>query len=141
MKAELVYTHETGKFRVYKLSEPITKGYCDVLGSIDINEIIKNELDSQIEETVFTNALIERLNKGVEYVTISDSRVHLERLTFPAFKLNLPDEPYGCIYDNICGKHTWLIKGGDPKSIHPDEVYLRRLTQINNLKWEKLLKN
>lgn len=113
MKAELVYTHETGKFRVYKLSEPITKGYCDVLGPI------------------------ERLNKGVEYVTISDSRVHLERLTFPAFKLNLPDEPYGCIYDNICGKHTWLIKEGDPKSIHPDEVYLRRLAQINNLKWKK----
>lgn len=96
MKAELVYTYKNpvqGGYRIYKLSEPITKGYCDLLGPIDINEIIKKEIDSQIEETVLTNALIERLNKGVEYVSISDSRIHLERLVFPAFKLNLPDEP------------------------------------------------
>lgn len=59
------------------------------------------------------------------------------RSGYPAFKINLPDEPYCNLYDNICGKHTWLIKGGEPKSIHPDEVYLRRLAQINNLKWEK----
>lgn len=29
-----------------------------------------------------------------------------------------------------------MIDGGDSSTIHPDDVYLRRLAQINKLKWE-----
>lgn len=136
MKAELVYKRDNacGGYRVYKLSEPITKGHSDLSGDIDIKANAKGWL--KIVKPEFENAVQRIEETGLYYVTISDAYTHIERLVFPALDVKLEDGSYASIMDDIGGKHTFMTQGGDADSVYPDEVYLRRLAQLNNLKWE-----
>lgn len=131
MEAKLV--NKTANYRIYKLSEPIRIGKSDICGEVNIKEAFE-ELKKRVrEDSPHYNEIIETLGRECTFVMISDARTHIERLVFPAFEYN---GKYGWGSGDIGGKHTMMIYGGDQNSIYPDEVYLRRLAQINKLKWE-----
>lgn len=131
MKAKKVFVAPT--YRIYEVSEPIKMGKSDWVGEVSIDETIESYMP-RIKEK-YKECIASRKGKGVEYVAISDAHTHVERLAFPAFKI---DEKYGFLGDDIAGKHTYLSEGGDPNSVHEDAVYLRFLAKINGLKWEGL---
>lgn len=132
MKAKKVF--EAPTYRIYEVSEPIKKGKSDIVkGEVSIDETIEGYLPRVKEE--FKEGVASRKGKGVEYVAISDAHTHIERLAFPAFKVG---EKFGFLCDDIAGKHTRLIEGGDSNSVYDDVVYLRFLAKINGLKWEGL---
>lgn len=135
MKVKLVHREtEKGNYRIYEVSEPIKKGISDLFGETTIDKIIESYRDRLNEK--FKECVLERLGKGVNYVAISDAHTHIERLAFPAFKINSFNSPYGFLGAEIAGKHTMMINGGNERSIYPDLVYLRRLAQINGYSWE-----
>lgn len=135
MKVKLVHNETIiGRYRVYEVSEPIKKGISDIFGDTTIDEIIESRRPLLMKE--FRECVIERLGKGVKYVAISDALTHIERLAFPAFYIGSLDIPYFFIGQEIAGKHTEMISGGDARTVYPDLVYLRRLAQINGYKWE-----
>lgn len=141
MKVKLIHREtKKGNYRIYKVSEPIKKGISDILGETTVDEIIESNKDRVFWK--FREIMLERLGKGVEYVTISDAHTHIERLAFPTFDTGEPGDrlPHGHPYVPICseieGKHTEMISGGDARKVYPDLVYLRRLAQINGYKWE-----
>lgn len=131
MKATLI--HDNGQQRFYRLSEPITKGYSDIGGEFNIAECVRKLLprlqmtDDQRE--IVRNAYAH----GCTLVAISDAHTHVERLAFPA--ANIGDE-YGILPDDIAGKHTMMIHGGNCRSIYNDGTYLRWLCRLNGLRWE-----
>lgn len=59
------------------------------------------------------------------------------RLSEPITKgySDIGDE-YGIFPDDIAGKHTMMIHGGDCRSIYNDGTYLRWLCRLNGLRWE-----
>jgi hypothetical protein len=132
MKATLV--HNNGRQRFYALSEPITKGVslfgpCDIVD--DINRYIKLRIKPEYKDGVLDN-----FKEGCKMIAVSDAHTHIERLVFPAF---VREDGEHCILTcEIDGKHTFMIDGGDPRSVYPDEVYLRHLCIINKLRWEGL---
>lgn len=139
MKAELVYRKDyvRGGYRAYKLSEPIYKGFSDLVGDVDIKAVAKEWLEARRwNKPEFKDAIQQIAENGLYYVAISDAHTHIERLVFPALNVTFGDRSYPFISDDIGGEHTMLLEGGDPDSIHPDAVYLRRLAQLNKLKWE-----
>lgn len=132
MKVKKVF--EAPTYRIYELTEPIKKGKSDWLDDeVIIDDVIESYMP-RIKEK-YKECVASRKGKGVEYVAVSDAHDHIERLAFPAFKIG---ETYGFLCDDIAGKHTYLINGGDPNSIYDDAVYLRFLSRINGLKWEGL---
>ena len=130
MKATLV--HNNGRQRFYSLSEPISKGI-SLFGPTDIMDDIRRNIQFQIKEE-YKEGVLDSFKDGCKMIAVSDARTHIERLVFPAF---VRDNGENCILTNeIDGKHTFMIDGGDPRSVYPDAVYLRHLCIINNLKWE-----
>ena len=72
------------------------------------------------------------LGEKIEYVCVSDAHTHIERLLFVAMPINEDATEFACLAGlQLDGKHTLMISGGDPKHVHPDEVYLRRLAKAN----------
>jgi hypothetical protein len=141
MQVKLIHREtKKGNYRIYKVSEPIKKGISDLFGETTIDKIIESNKDRVSGK--FRVIMLERLGKGVEYVTISDALTHIERLAFPTFDTGEPGErlPHGHPYVPLCfeieGKRTEMISGGDARKVYPDLVYLRRLAQINGYKWE-----
>lgn len=131
MKATLV--HKTATQRWYELSEPIHKGICDIMGPIeDITfealrclKSLGTELCEEYEHCFAS---------GCHCVCISDAHTHKERLVFPG--VYSAQHGFNCLPCNIDGKHTMMSEGGDPTAVYDDEVYLRHLCKLNNLKWE-----
>lgn len=132
MKATLV--HKTDRQRWYELSEPLVKGISDWVGEVDIVEDIKRYCSLRIKPE-FRNCILEKFTDGCRMVVVSDAHTHIERLVFPGFCI---DGKWGGGGNEIDGKHTFMIDGGDPRSVYPDEVYLRHLCIINKLRWEGL---
>jgi len=134
MKAKLV--HKTDNYRVYELSEPIFKGESDIMGEINIKEefeATKNRIRKDLPKDRY-DAIIVALSMPCTHICISDATTHIERLVFPAYEFN--GEYSGTSMD-IGGKHTMMIHGGDRDAVYDDEVYIRRLAQINGLSYEK----
>ncbi len=130
MKATLV--HNNGRQRFYSLSEPIAKGM-SLFGPCDVMEDIKRYISERIKPE-YKEDVLDSFKDGCKMIAVSDAHTHIERLVFPAF---VRDNGEHCILTNeIDGKHTFMIDGGDPRSVYPDAVYLRHLCIINNLKWE-----
>ena len=130
MKAKLV--HDTGRQRWYELSEPIRKGIYDFSGEIDIVKDVQDYCQRRIKEE-FRDAILEQFKDGCRMIVVSDAFTHIERLVFPGFCI---DGNWSFITNNIDGKHTFMIDGGNPKDVYADEVYLRHLCTLNHLKWE-----
>lgn len=132
MKAKLI--QETQYIRLYELSEPITKGKSDMIGDLDLIDLAKYDIESITKsKSEKLMKFLDELKKPVKYVLISDATTHVERLVFSAYKVE------GKIYrvsQDILGYHTFMIDGGDPDKIYPDEVYLRKLCMLNGLKYE-----
>ncbi len=137
MKATLVKTIPNdigfGSKRFYRLSEPITKGKSDITGEVDIIKEFNNFIEKRVKPE-YVELFRSKFNNKCELVAISDAHTHIETLVFPA--LQLGEDDFYFTTDDIGGKHTMMIYGGDPESVYEDEVYLRRLAQLNCLKWE-----
>lgn len=78
--------------------------------------------------------LAEDISESINKVCVSDAHTHIERLVFPAF--NIINKETGEIElchrcNNIDGKHTFMTRGGDPREVHDDAVYIRHLRMIN----------
>ncbi len=74
--------------------------------------------------------LAENISKSINKICISDAHTHIERLVFPAF--NVREKKTGKIIlshrcNQIDGYVTFMTRGGDSLSVHPDEVYVRHL--------------
>lgn len=121
---------ETRTKRFYELSEPITKGR---RWNNDV-DIIHEMTDPKI------NRIKKKYRKfipddGCRLVCVSDAHTHVERLVFPAFTyLDNGVVKYSIMSLQIDGKHTFSINGGDPDSVHDDEVYLRHLGMVNKVR-------
>jgi hypothetical protein len=122
-KFELVKSTQSQRF--YKLPKRIDKAdRCE--------SIAKLLLDLDPLKFIEGVSLAEDLSSGIEYVCISDAHAHIERLVFPAFMVTKNGETVLSHRNNqIGGKVTMMIHGGDPDSVYPDEVYLRRLMMLN----------
>ena len=130
MKARL--THKTSTMRFYKLSKPIKTGisFCR---KFDIIRNVKSWIDIRVKPEYRDQLTTQFPEEGVTLIAVSDALKHSERLVFPAFVIN---GEYHAITLNIDGRHTLMIEGGNPRHVHPDEVYMRHLCMINGLKWE-----
>ena len=133
MKAKLVKTY-SNRVRIYELSKPIYKGKSDLKDEVCIEESLK-ELYERLKPEYQESAL-QYKKEGCYYVAISEAHTHIETLVFPAIRVT--DSSYAWSHDDIGGKHTMMINGGDPSSIYQDEVYLRRLAQLNNYNYESI---
>ena len=132
MKATLV--QDTGRQRFYELSEYINKGR-GFSRDVDISASLKTLLETRIlpeYKEQFRAVLSDE--RGTKWVCVSDAITHIERLVFPAFPGLQGDYSFSC--DNIDGKQTMMIYGGDSREVYADEVYLRHLARLNGLKWE-----
>ena len=131
MKATLI--HNNGRQRFYRLSEPITKGCSDLGGECNIAENVTKLLPRLQMTDEEREAVARDYSCGCTLVGISDAHTHVERLAFPAIAVG---GVYGILPDDIAGKHTMMIHGGDVRSIYNDATYLRYLCRLNGLKWE-----
>lgn len=132
MKATLI--KDNGRQRYYELSEPITKGKCDLLGEFpDLVKTCSETIARRIKEEYKKEAL-DSIKDGIRYIVVSDAHTHIERLVFPAVKFK--DGNITGISHDIAGKHTFMIDGGDSRAVYPDEVYLRFLARLNGLTYE-----
>lgn len=125
--AKLVGENEYQRF--YKLSKGIKKGkYRDVEDELnDARKRLKPEYKHLITEN----------KKEWDLICISDAHTHVERLAFLGVK-------YGEIYDRLnslqlVGNTTFMIDGGDENSIEPDENYLKKLIELNNMNFEGII--
>ena len=130
MRAKLI--HKNSRQRFYELSEPIKMCKIDWFGECDIVSETRASI-KMFREELKEQALSQIKDDGIRLVCVSDAHSHIERLVFPAIVIN---GEYSITANDIAGKHTMMIDGGDPDSVYDDAVYLRRLCQINNLKWE-----
>lgn len=126
MTAKLILNLHNGRQRVYKLSHDISVGTNGpIKPSIeDARRRWKEEYRHLIPENVDTWDL----------VCISDAHTHIERLAFLGIALD--DKRGGpLICDTIAGENTWMIHGGDPEAVYPDDKYLKELAELNNFEW------
>lgn len=137
MKAKLVIKMGEDRVSIYKLSEPIHKGKSDWSGEVDIAKSLNDLYDNLLPQ--FQDSA-NKYRKGDDcyYVAISCAHTHIEKLTFPAIRIG--EDRYTYICDNIAGKHTRMIDGGDPSTVYADEVYLRYLATLNGLHFEGIEK-
>jgi len=137
MKAKLIQKQDYGRVTIYELSEPIFKGKSDWSGEIDIPKSLNYLYDNLLPQY---KEKANEYRKGDEcyYVAISLARTHIEKLTFPAIKIG--DNRFTFICDDIAGSHTFMSTGGDPSTIHDDEVYLQDLATLNGLNFEGIEK-
>lgn len=136
MKATLI--KDNGRQRYYELREPITKGKCDLLGDLDIIEDCTRVIEERLKPEVIDEAK-ELLKGGIRIVIVSDAITHIERLAFPGIRFK--DGHITMLINNIAGKHTYSIEGGDSRAVYPDEVYLRFLARLNGITYEGVEKN
>ena len=117
---------ETSQQRFYKLSEAITKA---------TNPKFKWEEEKEFAQKRLKEEFKKCLTEKIEIVCVSDAHTHVERLLFPAIKIS--ESKYTCLsYNQMDGKHTFMIHGGSQRDVHPDGVYLRRLARANNFKFK-----
>ena len=137
MKAKLVKKLREGMVSIYKLSEPISKGKSDWSGEVNIAKSLNDLYDNLLPQ--FKDSA-NKYRKGDDcyYVAISCAHTHIEKLTFPAIRIG--EDRYTYICDDIAGKHTRMIDGGDPSTVYADEVYLRYLATLNGLHFEGIEK-
>lgn len=131
MKATLI--HNNGRQRFFRISEPITKGCSDLGGECNIAENVAKILPRLQMTDEEREAVARDYSGGCTLVCISDAHTHVERLAFPAVAIG---GKFGILPDDIAGKHTMMIHGGDPKAVYDDVVYLRYLCLLNGLEWE-----
>jgi len=128
MKHIFELVEDNGKYRYWKLPKRINRGDRGYPISEQLTGLKTPKFNPGVE-------LAEDLSQGVEYVCVSDALTHIERLVFPAFKIRKEGkEKLSHTFGHIGGSMTMVIHGGDPGSIKPDEVYLRRLMMLNQEK-------
>ena len=123
---KLIRTTGSGRVRYYQLDFKIKniKGICKT-----IEELFSKSPVKLIEGY----ELAEDISESIDKIAISDATTHAERLVFPAFYVkNTNTGEIKVIHrcDNIHGRHTMLIHGGDVSSMLRPEVYIRALRML-----------
>jgi hypothetical protein len=132
LTAKLVREYDSGKLGqklFFKLNNKIKVGkyfgqYVDIV--TDVIKVIGDRQEYQY--------LKEEVKDGIEYICISDSKKHYERIVFAAFYDKLIND-YRMILVEIDGVNTYIYNGGDKKTMKAPEVYLRRLSSFNDYEW------
>jgi hypothetical protein len=78
--------------------------------------------------------LDDNISDSVDKICISDAHTHTERLVFPAFYVRNKTTGERRVYhsyNQIAGKMTMMIHGGDPSTVKDHKVYVRWLRRIN----------
>ena len=130
MKEKLIFTkvHETLRQRFYKLSIPVTKAPNP---HYDWDKERAYNLSRLKEEYKHLNP------SAIEYVCVSDAHTHIERLLFVAVPMNKEKTDFSSLCGKqLDGRHTFMIHGGNSRDVHPDEVYLRRLSKANGYEFK-----
>lgn len=111
--------------RFYKLSTPVTEVPNP---DFSFDEYVKDKRERVYERFQYL------IPDKIEYICVSDAHTHIERLVFIAVFFPDKDQYDSLGGQQIDGKHTMMIHGGSSRDVHPDEVYLRRLSSANNMK-------
>jgi len=75
----------------------------------------------------------EDCSEEIDKIAISDANTHIERLVFPAFWIKNVEtlERKVCwVLEQIDGKLTFIIHGGDYGSVYSPEVYIKHLRSV-----------
>lgn len=120
-----IYTNDNGKVKVYQLDFKI-KNCATLMKTIAERELVKTPLNEPwvIDEDV---------SESIDKIAVSDAFTHAERLVFPAFWIKNPEtgERHVCwTHDQIDGKWTMKMYGGDSKSMYAPETYIKHLRSI-----------
>lgn len=124
IKAKLVSTNNTQRY--YELSSPISIGRrfgnnIDIVAELE--ECKEKRMKPEYKHLLRTD--------GCHIVCVSDAHTHIERLVFAGEKF---PSGYGLTDIQIDGSHTMKIHGGDERYVYPDEVYLRHLGMVNEVR-------
>ena len=71
---------------------------------------------------------------GIDIICISDANTYLERLVFAGI-FDSECNDYSRLHLQIDGCHTFMIHGGDKKTMKSDHTYIRRLAKVNGLEY------
>lgn len=136
IKFEKVHTSASGRIRVYKASQPLSK---KANGKVyrdgpETAKMYANKEKTETKDIEFSNIF--------DCVVVSDAHTHIERLAFPAWEYEPIVKPNSCPYfwqtDTIAGVNTFMIHGGDSRTVKPDGVYLRMIAKANGYQMEKM---
>lgn len=114
---------DTTSRRCYKLSHTVTKAPNKMFNW-------ENERKRMLEK--FKPEHQQLIPNEIEYVIVSDAKTHIERLVFCACEYE-PGKFSTLSFMDMDGKLTMMIHGGNPRDVHPDEVYLRRIASVNGM--------
>lgn len=119
---------DTGMQRFYRLNHKLTKGYSVMRGvELDLIKALAESKEKDFKPEYKECCPLD----GANLICISDATTHLERLVFVGVEYG--DSQIGRTRVQIDGSHTFLIHGGNSRSMKPDAVYLRRLAMVNGL--------
>jgi hypothetical protein len=128
--ATLIHTSANGSQRYYKLDFKV-RNY-KLGNSIETIEGLFKSDPLELKEGKIL--LIPEMDY-VDCICISDAHTHAERLVFPAMQYyDVGDESNIKVShrnNNIGGKMTMMIHGGDTSAMYSDEVYIRNLRRYN----------
>lgn len=109
--------------RCYKLSHAITNAPNKHFDWQEEKRVMQERIKQEYKHLI---------PDAIQYVVVSDAHTHVERLAFPAFEYE--SGLYSVLsFMKMDGANTMQIYGGDPRSVHPDEVYLRRIASANGM--------
>lgn len=87
---------------------------------------LQDELDAYVIKPEFSTFM----PTAIRHIMISDAHTHNERLVFAAFPVPVRGG-YSCFWNRVDGAMTFMILGGDEKTMKPDKVYLKRIAWAN----------
>ena len=132
---KLLQTNPTN--RIYQLDFKVKRvligGFISARRIVNIGDVFKEDPIKLKPEFEFA----EDISESIDKICISDAHTHTERLVFPVFMCrNKETGEEGLTWrcNNIAGRLTMMIHGGDSKAVYPDRVYIRYLRIIQNLK-------
>ena len=117
--------------RFYEASIPLVRGFGL---STSLREAMIKARDRLREEY---RHLIPDNIESVTIICVSDAHTHIERLVFAGLPIGIE---YGKLDVQIDGKYAFMSEGGNYRSVHPDEVYLRHSARLNGYKYKGVVK-
>jgi hypothetical protein len=120
-----------GRVRFYELTQPLYRGKNGGGREETLTHAELSKWDKFRPEYEYLN---EELEKPVKYIAVSDAKYYVERLVFVCVFDRKRNKPV-MLSTDIAGKDTFMIHGGDPKSVYRDETYIRWLARYNGYQW------
>jgi hypothetical protein len=127
---KLIEIRNNGKVSIYQLDFDIIKcaGICKTIHGLNLQKYAEDHI---IDEYL----LDEDIRNSVNKIAVSDALTHIERLVFPAFWIinkTTGERKISWIHNNIDGKWTMMIEGGNPRYVYRPETYISHLYLLNS---------